>query len=309
MWNLSNLGISDLGVSDVIDRALREDIGTGDLSSLILAPEALGEAYIYAKEPGVVCGLPVVRAVFVRLDPDMGFESLYEEGADVERGALVARLQGRLAGILQGERTALNFLQHLSGIASRTAEMVAALSARLGEGISVSVVDTRKTLPGLRGLQKYAVRTGGGRNHRFGLYDAVMLKDNHLAAVGGMAEGIERVRAKVGPMVKIEVECETLADVRRAVELKADVIMLDNMNLEDMREAVSYIAGRALVEASGGIDEDSIADVAETGVDVISLGCLTHSVQAMDFSLVVDPAKPSMRNMFEDNTKGMEGVP
>lgn len=299
----------NLLVSDLIDTALREDIGTGDLSSLILPPDTCGEASIYAKERGVVCGLAVAQAVFERVEPSLAFVPLCADGEAVDKGKCVARLQGLLAGILQAERTALNFLQHMSGIATVTGRMVEAVSAAalpagaLMAGKEVKIVDTRKTLPGLRVLQKYAVRSGGGQNHRFGLYDAVMLKDNHLAAAGGVLPAVQRVRGKVGPMVKIEVECETLEQVREAVAAQADVIMLDNMDVGTMGEAVATIAGRALVEASGNITASNIAQVAGTGVDVISLGCLTHSVQALDFSLVIDTAKPSLQKMLRESTR------
>ncbi|MCL1852111.1 MAG: carboxylating nicotinate-nucleotide diphosphorylase [Peptococcaceae bacterium] len=308
-WNLL--------ISDLVDAALREDIGPGDLSSLVLPAEARGEAVVFAKERGVVCGLAIARAVFERVEPGIVFEPLCEDGHVVTAGMRVALLKGPLAGVLQAERTALNFLQHLSGVATLTARMVEAASAAtmavrteegeegsdalLPSGKRVRIVDTRKTLPGLRALQKYAVRTGGGYNHRFGLYDAVMLKDNHLAAAGGVAEAVRRAREQVGHMVKIEVECETLAQVRDAVAAEADVIMLDNMSINDMSEAVGLIGGRAIVEASGDITVDNIAHVAAVGVDIISLGCLTHSVQALDFSLVVDVSKPSIRQLAMDN--------
>jgi len=288
----------DLLASELIDIALKEDIGTGDLSSLILSDDTLGEARIFAKAQGVVCGLSVVQAVFARVEPQVRFDVRVQDGDTVAPGDLVIGIEGRLARILQAERTALNFLQHLSGVATATARVVQAV-----EGYNLKVIDTRKTLPGMRALQKYAVRIGGGQNHRFGLYDAVILKDNHLAAVGGLAEAMKRVRREVGPMVKIEVECETLQQVREAVECQADVIMLDNMSIPDMREAVKHIAGRAVVEASGGINESNIRDIAATGVDVVSLGRLTHSVKALDFSMVIDEAKPSIQQIIDQAKK------
>ena len=203
-------------------------------------------------------------------------------------------LIGPLSSILQGERTALNFLQHFSGIATATKRAVDQVA-----GLSVSIVDTRKTLPGWRTLQKYAVRVGGGQNHRFGLYDAVMLKDNHLAAVGGLTEAVKRIKGQVGHMTKIEVECETIEQVQEAVICGVDVIMLDNMDLVEMREAVQYIDGRAIVEASGGMVEERLREVAETGVDLISIGALTHSVQALDFSLDLGDIKASTRASWE----------
>lgn len=281
-----------LQYEDLVGRALREDIGTGDLSSLILPEDFLGEAKLYAKEEGVICGLEIVESVFRIIDSRITIECLVKEGSEVSPGMLVMILKGPLRGILQGERTALNFLQHLSGIASMTKRLTDMVA-----DLSVKVVDTRKTIPGMRSLQKYAVRAGGGHNHRFGLYDGVMLKDNHLAVAGGISEAVRRVKAKVGHMVKIEVECETLDQVKEAVDSGADVIMLDNMSLADMKSAVRIIDHRAIVEASGGIREDTIRQIAETGVDIISVGRLTHSVNALDFSLVIDDTKPSMQKL------------
>ncbi len=276
--------------NEIIERALKEDIGTGDLSTLIIPDDYLGEARIYAKEHGVICGIAIVDMVFKKVDPLIENEIMVKDGDSISPGVLVMRMNGRLAGILQAERTAINFLQHLSGISSATKKLVDLVS-----DLDVKVVDTRKTMPGMRNLQKYAVRVGGGHNHRFGLYDAVMLKDNHHAVVGGLKEAIKRIKAKVGHMVKIEVECETLEQVSDALECGVDVIMLDNMSIEDMKYAVKVIAHRTIVEASGGIREDNIRRIAETGVDVISVGRLTHSVEAIDFSLVVDDMKPSIQ--------------
>jgi len=275
---------------ELIERALKEDIGTGDLSTLIIPDDYLGEARMYAKQHGIICGINIAEMVFKKVDPTIETISTIQDGDVITPGMLVMRIKGRLSGILQAERTALNFLQHLSGISSATRRLV-----NLVADLGVKVVDTRKTMPGIRNLQKYAVRVGGGHNHRFGLYDAVMLKDNHHAAVGGLNEAIRRVKAKTGHMVKIEVECETLEQVREAIECGVDVIMLDNMSSEDMRKAVKMINQQAIVEASGGIREENIREIAETGVDVISVGRLTHSVEAVDFSLVVDDMKPSIQ--------------
>lgn len=277
---------------ELIELALKEDIGTGDLSSLILPDDYLGEAKLYAKDQGVICGTGMVTAVFEKVDSRIKTELMVKDGSRVSPGTLVMQINGPLAGILQGERTALNFLQHLSGISSFTKRLV-----DLVADLEVKVVDTRKTMPGMRSLQKYAVRVGGGHNHRFGLYDAVMLKDNHLAAVGGISEAVRRAKAEVGHMVKIEVECETLEQVKEALDSCVDVIMLDNMSLEEMRSAVKLVEHRALVEASGGVREDTIRTIAETGVDLISVGRLTHSVNALDFSLVIDDTKPSMQKV------------
>ncbi|HWQ42770.1 MAG TPA: carboxylating nicotinate-nucleotide diphosphorylase [Desulfosporosinus sp.] len=278
----------------LIDRALQEDIGTGDLSTRILPEDLTGLAKLYAKQEGVVAGLSLVEQVFQRVDSRIEIHMLAKDGDLVKVGGVVLELVGSLSSILQGERTALNFLQHLSGIATATKRAV-----DLVAGLSVSIVDTRKTLPGWRMLQKYAVRVGGGQNHRFGLYDAVMLKDNHLAAVGGLTEAVERIKAQVGHMTKIEVECESLEQVKEALTCGVDVIMLDNMSSEEMREAVQYIDHRAIVEASGGMKEERLREVAETGVDLISIGALTNSVKALDFSLDLGEIKATTRASWE----------
>lgn len=279
---------------ELIDRGLKEDIGTGDLSTGILPKDLIGVAKLYAKQKGVVAGLWLVEQVFQRVNPLIQVHRLLKDGDEVNVGEVVLELSGPLSSILQGERTALNFLQHLSGIATATKRAVDQVA-----GLSVSIVDTRKTLAGWRTLQKYAVRVGGGKNHRFGLYDAVMLKDNHLAALGGLTEAVQRVKAQVGHMTKIEVECETIDQVKEAIACDVDVIMLDNMGLVEMREAVLYIEKRAIVEASGGMGEERLREVAETGVDLISIGALTHSVQALDFSLDLGDIKASTRANWE----------
>jgi len=279
---------------ELIDRALKEDIGTGDLSARIFPEDLSSLAKLYAKQEGVVAGLSIVEQVFQRVDPRIQVHILVKDGDKVNVGDVVIELEGPLSSILQGERTALNFLQHLSGIATATKRAVDQVA-----GLSTYIVDTRKTLPGLRALQKYAVRVGGGQNHRFGLYDAVMLKDNHLAAMGGLTEAVQRVKAQIGHMIKIEVECETIEQVEEAVACGVDVIMLDNMGIEEMREAVLYIDRRAIVEASGGIQEEYLRQVAETGVDLISIGALTHSVKAMDFSLDLGEIKATTRANWE----------
>lgn len=279
---------------ELIDQALKEDIGTGDLSTRILPEDLTGLAKLYAKQEGVVAGLLLVEQVFQRVDPRIEVHRLAKDGDIVKVGGVVLELVGPLSSILQGERTALNFLQHLSGIATATKRAVDQVA-----GLSASIVDTRKTLPGWRALQKYAVRVGGGQNHRFGLYDAVMLKDNHLAAVGGLTEAVERIRVQVGHMVKIEVECESFEQVKEAVSCGVDVIMLDNMGVNEMRVAVQYIDHRAIVEASGGMKEERLREVAETGVDLISIGALTNSVTALDFSLDLGDIKASTRASWE----------
>jgi len=279
---------------ELIDRALQEDIGTGDLSTRILPEDLTGSAKLYAKQKGVVAGLLLVEQVFQRVDSRICVHRLLKDGDEVKVGVVVLELIGPLGSILQGERTALNLLQHLSGIATATKRAVDQVAE-----LSVSIVDTRKTLPGWRSLQKYAVRVGGGKNHRFGLYDAVMLKDNHLAAVGGLTEAVKRIKAQIGHMTKIEVECETIDQVKEAISCGVDVIMLDNMGLEEMRKAVLYIDKRAIVEASGGMGVERLREVAETGVDLISIGALTHSVQALDFSLDLGDIKASTRASWE----------
>jgi len=279
---------------EIIERALKEDIGTGDLSSLIISDDCFGEAKLFAKEMGLICGIPIFETVFRKVDPRIQMKAAVKDGDLISPGMLIMTISGPLASILQCERTALNFLQHLSGIASYTKKLV-----DLVRDLNVKIVDTRKTLPGMRNLQKYAVRVGGGFNHRFGLYDAVMLKDNHLAIVGGLKKAVQLARAQVGHMVKVEVECETIDQVKEALDAGADIIMLDNMSLDDMKTAVKLINHQALIEASGGINEENIRDIAQTGVDVISVGKLTHSVKAVDFSLVIDERKPSIQKHID----------
>ncbi|MGO0123084.1 carboxylating nicotinate-nucleotide diphosphorylase [Desulfothermobacter acidiphilus] len=265
----------------IVVRALREDVGPGDLTTEILVPpEQDGSGVIISKEAGVVAGLPIAARVFAVVEPRLNFTPLVPEGGWVEPRTVVARVNGPLRGILTGERVALNFLRHLSGIATRTRAV-----AELVRDYPVRLLDTRKTTPGLRSMEKYAVRVGGGSNHRFGLFDGVLIKDNHLRAVGSVAEAIRRARKGAPPTLKIEVEASTLAEVEEALAAGADIIMLDNMSLEAMRQAVHLVAGRALLEASGGITEANAREVAATGVDFISMGALTHSVKALDLSL------------------------
>lgn len=269
------------GLDELIGRALAEDIGTGDCTTLSIIPKNVyARGVLFTKEEGIIAGLPVVERVFTRVDPAISCVCKVTEGARVQAGAVLAEISGRARGILMGERAALNFIRHLSGIATRTARMVAQI-----QGFRVQVVDTRKTTPGLRALEKYAVRVGGGRNHRLGLYDGVLIKDNHISVAGGIREAVMLARRNAPYGLKIEVETETLAQVEEALGAGVDIIMLDNMPLEMMREAVRLVSGRALVEASGGITEDNITAVAATGVDLISVGALTHSVKALDISL------------------------
>lgn len=272
-------------IRETVERALREDIGQGDLTTLATIPaEAHAEAHFVFREPGVVCGLPVVRAVFAAVDPALALTAHVAEGAHVLRGARVATVAGPARGILTGERVALNLLQRMSGIATLTARYVEAV-----RGTKARILDTRKTTPGLRALEKYAVRAGGGTNHRYGLYDGVMLKDNHLAMLAaqgiGLADAVRRARAAVGPMVRVEVEVESVAQAVVAAEAGAAMILLDNMPPDQLRAAVAAVAGRSLLEASGGITLDTIRAVAESGVDYISVGALTHSARALDIGL------------------------
>lgn len=268
-------------IDKIVLNALEEDMPYGDVTTDNLIPENdVTEAKFIAKADGVIAGMPVVARVFELIDETISIEIFKNDGDTVQKGEIIAILKGHTAGILKGERTALNILQRLSGIATRTK-----VFTDLVKDFDVSVADTRKTTPGLRYLEKYAVRCGGGRNHRYSLSDAVMLKDNHIAAGGGILSAVSKVRANIPHTVKIEVEVENMDMVREAVESGADVIMLDNMNEAAMAEAVKYIDGRALVEASGDVTEERMVAIAQTGVDIISIGRITHSVKAMDISL------------------------
>ena len=268
-------------IDKIVLNALEEDMPYGDVTTDNLSPEEdVTEAKFIAKADGVIAGMPVAARVFELIDSRISIEILKNDGDKVSKGDIIAILNGPTAGILKGERTALNLMQRLSGIATRTN-----VFTELVKDYKVSVADTRKTTPGLRYLEKYAVRCGGGRNHRYSLSDAVMLKDNHIAAGGGIIPAVAKVRTNIPHTVKIEVEVEDMEMVRQAVESGADIIMLDNMNEAAMAEAVKYIDGRALVEASGDVTEERIRAIAETGVDIISIGRITHSVKALDISL------------------------
>ena len=263
----------------IVHSALAEDIGAGDVTPEATVPvDAVGTADLLVKERGVVCGLRAAEATFLALDPDIRFEALVRDGDVVEPPAVVARVTGSQRAILTGERVALNFLGRLSGIATLTRRYVDAV-----EGTGAAVLDTRKTTPGLRALEKHAVASGGGRNHRFGLDDAVLIKDNHLRAAGSITAAVELVRAASD--LPIEVECDTLDQVGEAIDAGAGAILLDNMTLDRLGEAVALVRRRARLEASGGVTLDTIRAIAETGVDEISVGALTHSARSLDVSL------------------------
>lgn len=271
----------DRAVDAAIDAALREDMPEGDVTSDSIIPAgARSEAYFLAKEDGVLAGLAVAARVFERIDPAVIFIERFRDGASFSKSDKLARVKGPTAALLKGERTALNFLQHLCGVATATRRFVEAVA-----GTKTRILDTRKTLPGLRLLDKYAVRAGGGTNHRVSLSDMVLIKDNHLRHVGSVSEAVRRARGRVRPGVRVEVEAANLLQVREALAAGADMIMLDNMPLETMRQAVGLAGGRVPLEASGNMTLDRVRSVAETGVDFISVGALTHSARAVDISL------------------------
>ena len=276
-------------IDSIIDLALAEDISYGDPTSESLIPPGLeGKASILARAKGRLAGIDVARRVFLKVAPSLRVEVLITDGAEINPGEIIAAVQGSVAGILKAERVALNFLQRLSGIATQTAEYVART-----QGLAVKIVDTRKTTPVLRLLEKYAVRMGGGQNHRFHLGDAVLIKDNHLAAMRALGMSLKDIVTKAkqnaSQGLTIEVEVNTTEEALEAVEAGADIIMLDNMSPVEMRRAVSQISGRAKIEASGGINLDNIREAAMTGVDIISIGALTHSSKALDISLELEP--------------------
>ncbi|WP_143814755.1 carboxylating nicotinate-nucleotide diphosphorylase [Magnetofaba australis] len=269
--------------SDFVQNALAEDIGRGDITTNTFVPAgAEAEAVLVAKEDMVVCGLPVVREVFRQIDERIRILPEASDGAGVHAGNVICNIQGPARGILTGERVALNFFQNLSAVASLTSQYVERV-----DGLDCRIVDTRKTTPGMRLLQKYAVRVGGGHNHRMGLDDGVLIKENHIALAGSITNAVESMRSALTHLHRVEVETETIAQVREALEAGAHIIMLDNMSLEMMREAVAIAGGKALLEASGNVNLDNVRDVAETGVDLVSIGALTHSAGNKDVSLLV----------------------
>lgn len=282
----TDAGRLEVEIEAIVRRALDEDIGDGDVTTLCtIGPDAWVTGRFLAKAPGLVAGLEVVRAVFGQLDARVRFVPRVGDGDAVEARTVVAEISGPGRAVLSGERVALNFLQRMSGIATLTHRFVEAT-----RGARAVILDTRKTAPGLRALDKWAVRLGGGHNHRMGLYDMVLIKDNHIAAVGSITEAVARVRAGDAHRRPIEVEVTTLVELAEAVALGVDRVMLDNMGCEEMREAVRITAGRVPLEASGGVRLDTVAAIAATGVDLISTGAITHSISALDISLDLDPA-------------------
>ncbi|WP_124100816.1 carboxylating nicotinate-nucleotide diphosphorylase [Ruminococcus sp. Marseille-P6503] len=271
-------------VDDIIKAALLEDINYVDVTTDYLVDEnAVASAKYVAKDSGILCGIDIALRVFSLLDSGAEFEALIHDGEPVKKGDIIAKITGKTRALLKGERTALNLLQHMSGVATATNKCV-----KLVEGTKASIADTRKTLPGLRALQKYAVTVGGGKNHRYNLSDCAMLKDTHLDAYGSMAGAVGALREKMGHTVKIEVEVGNLEQLQEALGLGVEIIMLDNMSCEDMAKAVEITNGRAKLEASGNVTAETIREIAETGVDIISIGAITHSVKAFDISMKID---------------------
>jgi nicotinate-nucleotide pyrophosphorylase (carboxylating) len=269
-------------IDRIIQTALQEDIGSGDITTLSTVPKGTpAQAELVAKEDFYLSGIEVAQRVFTLLDASVAFDALREDGGLVKRGEVIAWIKGDAHTLLQGERVALNLLQRMSGIATHTAAFVAAVA-----DTEAIVVDTRKTMPGLRVLDKYSVRMGGGQNHRTSLYDGVLIKENHITAAGGIAAAVAGAKKRAPHTLKIEVETENMADVREALDAGADIIMLDNMDLATMREAVELIDGRAIAEASGGVNLETVTDIAKTGVNLISVGALTHSSPAVDISML-----------------------
>jgi len=270
-------------IDKIIEQALLEDIGTGDITTDSIIPNNLKtRGIIKTKEEGVIAGLGIANLVFKKLDSNITFQENIEDGTKVSQNKILAEIIGPARIMLKGERVALNFLQRMSGIATTTAKFYEEI-----KGFPVRIVDTRKTTPGLRILEKYAVRMGGGSNHRFGLYDAVLIKDNHIAVAGSIKSAVNSVRKQISHTIKIEVEVENLSQLQEALEMKVDIVMLDNMSLDMMKKAVKMAKGKTLIEASGGITLKNVREIAQTGVDLISVGALTHSVKALDISMEI----------------------
>lgn len=271
-------------VEAIVDSALKEDIGEGDVTTNAIIPQGLKtQAVLVAEEEGVLCGLGVAELVFRKLDPNLEFEPLLRDGDPVKPGQKLAEIKGNARALLTGERVALNFLQRLSGVATTTKKFV-----EVAKPYKAKILDTRKTTPGLRALEKYAVRCGGGENHRMGLYDMALIKDNHIMLAGSVKNALEKVKGKG----KVEIEVETLKQLEEALESRPDIIMLDNMSPGDMEKAVSMIKGKAKLEASGGINLSNLEQAARTGVDFISIGGLTHSFKSLDITMEMTKEKP-----------------
>lgn len=269
------------GLQQLIETALQEDIGTGDITTdNLIAADTMGHAVIVAKQPLVIAGVDIARRVFASLDAGIVFSPAVADGDLLDTGSTAVEIKGRLRSLLKGERTALNFMQRLSGIATHVKSFVDCL-----KDTRVRLVDTRKTTPGWRTLEKYAVRVGGALNHRTGLFDGVLIKDNHIKACGGIEKAVQRIRKRISHLIKIEVEVTDMNEVNEALDAKADVIMLDNMGLDEIEAAVKRIQGRAVVEVSGMVTKTDLSNLAQTGVDIISVGALTHSAIAVDLSM------------------------
>ncbi|MFD0591133.1 carboxylating nicotinate-nucleotide diphosphorylase [Paenibacillus sp. GCM10027627] len=283
----------DAVLRDKIRGWLAEDIGSGDITTeTTISRDSRSKAVIHVKDNGIIAGIPVARLVFEVVDPTLQFRSFVQDGDAVAKGTVIIEVEGKTHSLLTGERLALNLMQRLSGIATKTKAYIDAI-----QGLPVRLVDTRKTTPGHRMLEKYAVRIGGGSNHRFGLYDAVMIKDNHIKGAGGITQAVQSARRQIPHTMKIEVETESLAQVEEALGSGADIIMLDNMPNDRMKEAVKLIKGRSphvIVEASGGVTLETIHGIASCGVDVISVGGLTYSFQALDISLDLNEKKEGL---------------
>jgi nicotinate-nucleotide pyrophosphorylase (carboxylating) len=270
-------------IDSLIEIGLKEDVNTGDLTTDLLIPSSIQTtAVMIAKADGIIAGLSVVEAVFRKLDSTIKFKAEVSDGDKIRQGDIICTIQGSYRALLTGERLALNFLQRMSGIATETSKYVEAVKS-----FKTEILDTRKTVPGLRILDKYAVKAGGGNNHRMGLYDMVMIKDNHISVAGNITKAIEAIRRSISSQIKIEIETTSIEEVNEALQAGADIIMLDNMNLEMMKKAVHIIDKKAKIEASGNMTLEKVREVAATGVDFISIGALTHSVNALDISLKI----------------------
>ena len=276
--------INSIYIDNIIKTALLEDINYLDCATdYLIDEEQENTARFLAKDDGILCGIDIALRVFELLQPQGFIAEVYKkDGDELQKGDIIAEIKGKTRTILKGDRTALNLIQHMSGVATATHKAVEII-----KGTKASIADTRKTLPGLRPLQKYAVTVGGGKNHRYNLSDAAMLKDNHVDAGGGIANAVKKLKEKLGHMTKVELEVRNLDELGQALEAGVDVIMLDNMSCEMMRDAVAITNGKALLEASGGITDETLREIAETGVDIISMGALTHSVKAFDISLKI----------------------